>query len=163
MKIKLNVSTLALFAALNFTLVDLSGSTFVYAPQNITVVDHDCNETVSVDADENLAQGTFKVTLDDGCSLIKEIEVTFSANLDMDYIEASKGDEAGFELRGVDDIEISVLGTHLVDNNKRYPTKYELSEHQIAIIKELAAQEIGSLSTVDGVILDDARDWYVCD
>lgn len=163
MKIKLKVSTLALFAALNFTLVDLSGSTFVYAPQEITVVHHDCDETVTVDADQNHAQGTFKVTLDDGCSLSKEIEIKFSASLDMEYMEASHDDEAGFELRSVDDIEVSVINTHLVDGSKRYPTKYALTPHQVQIIKDLAAQEIASLSTVDGVILDDARDWYVCD
>lgn len=160
MKMKFKVSTLALFAALNFTLVDLSGSTFVFAPQEITVVVHDCDDTVSVDTDENQAQGAFKVMIDDGHSLIKEVEVKFSANLDMGYVPASKGDDAGFELRGVDDVELSVLGTHLVNGNNRHPINYALSVYQLEVIKELAAQEVASLSSIDGVILDDARDWY---
>lgn len=162
MKIKLKVSTLALFAALNFTLVDLSGSTFVFAPQEITVVVHDCDDTVSVDTDENQAEGTFKVQIDDGYSLIKEVEVKFSANLDMGYVPASKGNDAGFELRGVDDVKLSVLGTQLVNGKQRHPTNYTLSAYQLEVMKELAAQEVASLSTVDGVILDDARDWYIC-
>lgn len=160
MKLKFKVSTLALFGALNLTLVDLSGSTFVYAPQQITVVHHDCDEAVSVDADENHAQGTFKVTIDDGYSLIKEVEVMFSANLDMEYVE---GEEEGFELRSVDDVELSVVGIHLVDGDKRYPTKCELTPYHLSEIKNLAAQEVASLSTIDGVILDDARDWYCCE
>ena len=163
MKMKMKVSTLALFAALNFTLVDLSGTTFVYAPQTITVVDHGCEKAVSVDVDTDSATGVLKITINDGCGLSKEVEIKFLSDLDLSYMPASKGEDEGYELRGVNNMDILPMNVSLVDGDNRYPTKYELSVHQMDIIKALAAQEIASLSTVDGIILDDARDWYVCD
>lgn len=163
MKIKMKVSTLALFAALNFTLVDLSETTFVYAPQTITVVDHGCEKAVSVDTETDSATGVLKITINDGCGLNKEVEIKFLSDLDLSFMPASKDEDEGYELRGVDSMDILPMGASLIDGDNRYPTKYELSSYQIEKIKALAEQEIASLSTVNGIILDDARDWYVCD
>lgn len=162
MKIKMKVSTLALFAALNFTLVDLSETTFVYAPQTITVVDHACEKAISVDTETDSATGVLKITINDGCGLSKEVEIKFLSDLDLSYTPASKGEDEGYELRGVNSIDILPMSTSLIDGDNRYPTKYELSLYQIGKVKELAVQEIASLSTVGGIILDDARDWYIC-
>ena len=157
MKIKLNVPTIALFAALNFTLVDLSDFTFVYAPQTFDVSVSNPDEVVEVDVDEQTATGNFTVVIYDQYNLAKEVEVHFDTSVDMQYAYATSEDEEGYSFCGIYDCEIVAKSTHLVNGDKRHATKYELSPYQIEEIKQYTSAVIGSISTVDGIILDDVH------
>ena len=157
MKIKLNIPTIALFAALNFTLVDLSESTFVFAPHIFDVSVSNPDEVVEVDTEEQTATGNFTVVIYDEYNLPKEVEVHFDTSVDMQYTCATSEDEEGYSFCGIYDCEIVVKSTHLVNGDKRYAIKYDLSPYQIEEIKQYTSAVIGSISTVDGIILDDVH------
>lgn len=157
MKIKINVPTIALFAALNLTMIDLSDFTFVYAPQTFEVTVSNPDEVVKVDIDDQRATGKFTVIIHDQYNLPKEVEIDFNTNVDMQYTYATSEDEEGYSFCGIYDCEIVATSTHLVNGSKRHPVKYDLSPYQIEEIKQYTSAVIGSMSTVDGVILDDVH------
>lgn len=157
--IKMKATTIALFAAMNFALVDLSESTFVYAPQNIKVVEKHPVEVIAMDVESNTAAGTIVVIINDGGQLPKQVVVNFNAQVDMQYIPTN-GDES-FELRGFDEVSLSCEDkVLLINGSKTQVINYRLSEYQCSRIKDIVCDTIASLSSLDGVILDDARAWY---
>lgn len=157
MKIKINVPTIALFAALNFTMIDLSDFTFVYAPQKFEVSVSNPDDIVAVDVCEQTATGDFIVVIHDQYNLAKEVEVHFDTSVDLQYTHPTSEDEEGYSFCGIYDCKIVAVSTHLIDGDKRYPTKYDLTPYQIEEIKLYTSEVIGSISRVDDIILDDVH------